>query len=355
MSILIFMVRLKIHIGHRTPLSVDLVPGVYTLGSDEENTIAINLSGIASRQLEIQVSESMQVHVRNLSDLDELKVDGKTVVRSFVAPGAIVISGPLVLMVELLMGGSEGEAGADKSPSEAVSKVRRSHYISELWTAFRYPMSNDSLFILVGIGVVGLLTNLFAGVLGWAISLVSIFIGVYILLMFSEIIKSTVRGEDEMPSDPSFTYDWDGVRDLVVPLYGMMLLPALPFVLSQFWYEAPVWLPPVLAAGAVVYVPMGLLILTVTDDFWAAHPVNICLSICRAPFGYFCVLVFLVPVIGISYVMEFDHEAVRHMNRYLMAVISAVASFLGVYMVFVWARMLGIFYRSYQDRLQWEG
>ncbi len=63
---------------------------------------------------------------------------------------------------------------------------------------------------------------------------------------------------------------------------------------------------------------------------------------------------FLVPVIGISHVMEFDPEAVRHVNRYVLGVISAVASFLGVYMAFVWARMLGIFYRSYQDRLQWE-
>ncbi len=348
------MVRLKIHIGQRSPLDIDLAPGTYTLGADEGNTIVVNLPGIALRQLEIKVSETMQVHVRNLSDLDELKVDGKSVTRSFVGPGSIAISGPVVLMVELLSEGLgvSGQVGKDH-PGTAAKAVTVG-YVRELLAAFRYPMSNDSLFTLAGIGLVMLVSGLFSGVIGLVGTLISIFIGIYVLLLFSEIIKVTIQGEDEMPTDTGFSYDWESLREFVVPLYAMVLLPSLPLALVRYWPDAPAWLPSVLAGFAVVYIPMGLLIMTVTDNFWAAHPFNIAISVWRAPFGYACVAVFLLPLVGLSEITGFEPESIRSMNRFLLSLLSSIFYIVGVYMAFVWARMLGVFYRHYRHQLRWE-
>jgi hypothetical protein len=78
------------------------------------------------------------------------------------------------------------------------------------------------------------------------------------------------------------------------------------------------------------------------------------LSILRAPVGYFGVLILLVLIVGS---MSFIGDSVRPMaggHRYVTIGLNTLLRIVELYLAFVWARALGLYYRSNRIRLQWE-
>ena len=344
------MIRLQIHSGNRNPVSVELPRGVYTIGSDEQCAIVVDRPGVAPRQLEITVRDQLQVFVRNLSEADDLSVDGQVLAESFVAPGELVVGGSVVVMVELLELTEESALSVDEKDRGLASQSVWAFYAALLRSS-RYPFDGHCLFLLAGVGVVIGLSNLFVGILG---TILGYFVGLYLLLMFREIIVSTIRGDDRMPSEPQINFDWDELKELIVPIYAIVLFPMLPFILVRFWTEAPDWLRPALGLAALFYIPMGMLLLIVTDEFWAAHPINIVRSILRAPGAYLGVLGLLLPIVGLGFLFDISEVELMRENRILGMVLATVLSLVECYFLFVWARALGLYYRWYRHSLQWE-
>jgi hypothetical protein len=343
------MVRLRIHIGNREPLSLDVGPGLYTLGRADENTIVVDLPGLCEKQIEFRVSEALQVFVRDLSDRGELTISGRSVFESFVKPSEIVTSGGVIVMVDLL-GGEPSESDQPSVENQSAGPG----FFQLLPDAFKYPLQGDTMFVVTSVAVVGGLVSLFAGLMSFVGMLIGWAIGIYLLLTFREIITSTINGEDRIPAEPLTLFNREELKEVLVPLFAIVLLPMLPFHLSRNWPDAPDWLHPTFGFLALVYIPMGILLLLVTGGGWAAHPGNVILSILRAPVGYFGVLILLVLIVGS---MSFIGDSVRPMaggHRYVTIGLNTLLRIVELYLAFVWARALGLYYRSNRIRLQWE-
>lgn len=343
------MIRVRIHVGSREPLSVDLAPGTYSLGRSDDNTIVVDVPSLSSKQIEILVTDSLQVFVKDLSGRGEMIIGGRSVVESFVKPGDIVSSGGVVVMLDLL-----GDEQTDQSNPLDESQLSRPGFLRELPGAFKYPLHGDTILIVVSIAVLGGFAQLFAGLFTMIGMLLGLAIGIYLVLLFREIITSTINGEDQMPAEPPISFDWEELKAVIVPMYAIVLFPMLPFILSQFWPDAPVWLRPTFGFLAFVYIPMALLLLLVTDEFWAAHPGNVFLSILRAPIDYLGVLSLLLAVVGLMFLMDFSNGPLLGKNRYLMIGMNTLLELAEIYLLFAWARALGLFYRHNRGRLQWE-
>lgn len=339
------MVRLLVHIGQRQPVSVELGPGTYTIGRSENNTIVVDLPGIAPKHVEVRVTENLQTFVKALDD-SELQLDGRSKRESFVKPGDIVTTSGIVLMIELVR-----SAGNERGDSDEHGIVQGRSFTREVVSAYLYPFRGDAAFVIAGVVVALVGAELLGSILG---TLIGLLIGVYLISLFREIVTSTIHGEDEMTSDPPMSFNWDELREMVVPIYAMVLFPSLPFILLRFWPDAPDWVRPSLAVFAFVYVPMGLLLLLVTDDFWAAHPLNVFPSIGRAFGGYSLVLVALIPIVGIGYLSSLSDEMVRSLPRWLLIGAGALLGVMEIYLVLVWARILGLYYRRYREDLAWD-
>ena len=343
------MVRLRIHIGNREPLSVDLGPGLYTLGRADENTIVVDLPGLCEKQIEFRVSEALQVFVKDLSDRGELTISGRSVFESFVKPSEIVTSGGVIVMVDLI---SDEHVEGDQSSSENQSVGPG--FFELLPSAFRYPIQGDTMFVVISIAVVGGLASLFAGLIMFAGMFIGFAIGIYLLLTFREIITSTINGEDQMPVETLNLFSWQEQKEVLAPLFAIVLLPMLPFHFSRFWTDAPDWLHPTFGFLAFVYIPMGMLLILVTGEFFAAHPGNVFLSILRAPLGYLGVLIVLAPVVGLMSYIDVSGRSMGGGNRYLTIGVNTLLQIVEIYLLFVWARVLGLYYRCNRFQLQWE-
>ena len=343
------MVRLRIHVGNREPLSIDVGPGLYTLGRADENTIVVDLPGLSEKQIEFRVSEALQVFVRDLSDRDELTISGRSVFESFVKPSEIVASGGVIVMVDLL----GGEPSLSDLPS-AKNQSAGPGLFQLLPGAFKYPLQGDTMFVVTSIAVVGGLISVFAGLLMYFGMFIGFAIGIYLLLTFREIITSTIGGEDCMPAETLTFSSWEEQKEVLVPIIAIVLLPMLPFHLSRYWTDAPDWLHPTFGFLALVYIPMGLLLIQVTGEFWAAHPWNVILSILRAPVDYVGVLILLIPIVGPMYFIDDSLRTMGWGNRFVAIVVNMLLQFVEIYFLFVWARALGLYYRCNRIRLQWE-
>ncbi len=344
------MIKLQIHSGNRSPVSVDLPRGVYSLGADERCAIVVDRPGIGPEQLEITVTEQYQVFVRNLSDADDLSVDGQRQVESFVAPGELVVAGGVVVTVEFL--GVPGDAVTATETGERVkSPCSLWSFYAMILRAFGYPLDGDCLFVLASLGLLIGISSAFVGLVGIGLGLL---VGFYLLTMFREIVLSTIRGEDRMPNEPSFSFSWDELREFVVPIYAIVLFPMLPFILVRYWTDAPDWLRPTLGVIALCYIPMGMLLLIVTDEFWAAHPINVVRSVLRAPGGYLGIVLLFSAIVWVGSLIDFSESEIMRSSRILRIILGTVLHLVECYVLFVWARALGLYYRWYRQSLQWE-
>lgn len=342
------MVRLVFHVGNREPVELDLKPGVYSLGSGEGNTIVVDLPEVSPEHIAIRITESLQVFLRDVGEDDGLRVNGQQVTESFVKPGDLVTAGSMVIAVEPVVN-RVSESGAGDSNGDRVG------FFASIPGAFRYPFTNDSAFIVAGVVVVLGVSNVLGGLMFWVGALLGLAVGIFLLSLFREIILATVHGEDAMPSEQSMSFDWDEIKETLLPFYALVLLAAVPIHYSR--YLGQEWLQPFLGLMAFLYIPMGILLIGVTGEFLAANPFNVVLSIVRAPLGYLGVLLTGLPVIGLVYFTDsvlWNRDTAEPPSRIVISILSLVVELFEIYFLFVWARILGLYYRFYRHRLCWE-
>ena len=99
---------------------------------------------------------------------------------------------------------------------------------------------------------------------------------------------------------------------------------------------------------------MAMLLYLVTDEFFAAHPWNVLVSAFRAPLRYGLVVVFLLPIAGLGLLQDFSEAGARWGGRIVAILVSGGVGLIQVYFLFVWGRVLGLFYRHHRYHLNWD-
>ena len=174
----------------------------------------------------------------------------------------------------------------------------------------------------------------------------------YVAAYYFEVIEHTVHGKSEAPPWPDLSSYWD---DIIVPgiqMLGITLISSVPLILV-IWQLAEAddtWLsPPVLIASLLkwIYFPMATLAVVCNGSVWAALPQRVLPSLIRCLPGYLvCAAAFA------------SAEIVHAFFDAFVGWIPIVGFMLGwvsfMYAMLVQARLTGLIYLRYQDRIRWD-
>ena len=242
----------------------------------------------------------------------------------------------------------------------AARAAARATFASELANAFYYPLKRDGLTLLATGTIFLTLLNgalylcQFAPIYGWVASGI---LGIYGIGYFSSalrrIVTSSATGEEAMPDWPDVT-DFSG--DILGPflqLVGTLIISFLPaivvrlFVPKEFAHVDEARLAAEVFGYA--YFPMAFLALSMLDSIGAVNPVLVVVAISKMPGKY------LVTILVFAAVMVVRATSRTYLPRFLPIpfVPGVLSSFVGLYLLTVLARILGLLYRDNKAKLGW--
>jgi len=236
--------------------------------------------------------------------------------------------------------------------------------------AFLYPLAKDGVVLLVT-GTVffciieaGTWFARYAAAkglgLGTAISLAFLLLitafGVgYLANYLRRVVTSTAMGEQAPPDWPELT-DFSG--DILSPLFQLAVTvlaclgPAI--IVGMFVEGNETWgQAAVLAASGLgaIYFPMAFLAVAMFDSLAALNPLLIAPSIAKVPGQY----LLTVALLGIVLAVQWSGDYFLREIIPIPIVPSVISTLIGLYLLMVEARVLGLLYLLNQERLAWFG
>ena len=191
--------------------------------------------------------------------------------------------------------------------------------------------------------VIGLISILFLTVFGFG----------YLFAFMKSIITSTAQGSQVLPDWPDVS-EW--MEDIVLP-FGQMLgttvfsfLPVVGlWVAEMLGVDVPVWLVMAAFIAGGLYYPMGLLSVAMHDTVAGLNPLLVVVSILRVPREYIvCCL-----VLGSVFAVRALTVTFLPMILPIPIVPYVLAGFIGLYLITVLTRILGLLYLAKHNELGW--
>lgn len=408
------MPKLMIDTGGPEPTEIELKPGPNSFGSSPENDFQIDHPSVSPFHCEIQINADRAV-IRDLDSGDGTFVDQEPIREAVLRPGQSLRVGEVEMVFESLRlppptpTQSIGETPFELAASTpAEPRICRNHpqtkaeFLCErcrkafckpcvkrrqvgkmllsfcpacgdaclpldapadpaqraaaslptlAGQAFVYPFKRNGLALMIGgtlfLGILDFISRL--PLLGLFALLIGGFASAYVCAYLQRIIQSSAQGEAEMPSWPEMT---DFREDILGP--ALRFLGAFAFCLGPglLWFR----LAPdefkhfgVLLLGlGGLYLPMGLLAIAMYDDLSGLNPVLVIVSMLRAPLAYFGICFLIAAVLAAGIAIDFFSDQVR-----IPILTSLAFAFAGLYLQVVTMRILGLFYYTQQERLDW--
>ena len=252
-------------------------------------------------------------------------------------------------------------AAADEAPELSFTR--------QIMGAFKYPLKGDGM-ILIAVGTVLFLLMdgakmiaRFAPIYGWAaVGILTVMGTGYLMAYMRRILNASALGEDEMPGWPEIS---DYSSDIVSPFRQLMVTilfcfaPAIGLTIYAA-YSAfhgtgdgdTAWLGWVTMASILlgcVYFPMAFMAVAMFDSIGAVNPLLIIPSIAKVLKEY----VLTVVVLGIILVLRW--LVGNHLGAILPVPLlpTIISSLLGLYLLIVEMRILGLLYRNKKYELGW--
>lgn len=378
---------------------LELKPGMNTLGRGEENDFPIEHSSVSAAHCVVSVLNS-GVIIKDSGSIHGTFVDGKPVEESVLFPGQLIRLGEVTLRFD----GKASAPGAVVAPAvdrfcKAHPKAASRYYCGAcgeascglcvstsmvagrpkrfcracggecaalfdesapaapafarlIGGAFLYPFKNDGL-ILLGAGTVFfLLVNFAARSLPLLGLVMTIFGTGYLISYMQRILSSSAMGEDRMPDWPDFS-SW---ADLVAPFFQFLctlvacFAPAI--LIGIFGSKDEMIMkwghPAAIVFGCVIF-PMAFTAVTMFDSLAALNPILIIPSILKIPFAY----LLAVTILLVAYATGWVGDRYLGMLLPIPIVPGVVSEFLGLYLMTVEMRILGLLYWTKKDELGW--
>lgn len=242
--------------------------------------------------------------------------------------------------------------------------------------SFTYPVRGTGIVILL-IGMI-----IFAGIRLGNLMMVSglltlsirnillgiglqVILGGYLFTLLQNMIHSTAAGDNEVPELSGINF----LEDILLPfcrLLGLVLVCFVPAI--ALLVVAAVAKSPIAAIGVFpatlfgcIYFPMAFLAVAILDTLGAVNPLVIIPSILKVPGEYVVAVVVLTAVMVFSKVGDIllEHAFPEGFYTKSIAVLLAMLgvkfiwSLVGVYLLMVNTRVLGLLYLSKKDKLGW--
>jgi DNA-directed RNA polymerase subunit RPC12/RpoP len=274
----------------------------------------------------------------------------------------------LKLADEQIRESSEIEAAIEQRPVSAEQLAEDEQAESDgrrklpwIIDIFLYPVSLSGLthlaiFTIVPTLIAILRTSL--GIAGRIVGLLGFIINILIFLYmgwyFTECVRDSAKGGIRAPeafASMGAGEMWSQMQ-LIIGSFLILLSPAFFYNLYTGNLDAIYW--GLLITGSFFF-PMGLLACIMFDSIRGLNPVLLLGSIFSTFFQY-CGLVLLVIAIFFSFTKLISMLGLEGEQQPSGVILLAggVFYFIGLYIVFVIAHLIGRFYWRYQDKLNWE-
>lgn len=252
--------------------------------------------------------------------------------------------------------------------SECVTLLKRPeapedrviNFYTELPRAFEYPFRAEGM-VLLTVGTLFYLivesatyVSRFAGLIGLvSVIFLTVFGFGYLFAFMKSIITSTAQGSQVLPDWPDVS-EW--AEDIVLP-FGQMLgtavfsfLPVVGlWVAEALGIDVPVWLFIAAIVVSSFYYPMGLLSVAMHDTVIGLNPLLIVISISRVIREY---LVCWLVLAGVFAVRQLTIAFLPKILP-LPIVPYVISGFVGLYLLTVLTRILGLMYLAKKNELGW--
>ncbi len=227
-----------------------------------------------------------------------------------------------------------------------------------LISSFAYPFKGNGWILLTTGTVFFGILDFASAFAGPAAILVAVFASGYMLSYLKSIILASAQGEEEMPAYPEFSSFSD---DILTPFLQMMTPIVLCLMPGLFWFfravaaldhggtVGAVVLPLVLVVVGALYLPMALLGVAMMDTVGGVNPVLVIPSILRIPGSYLAACFVLFLAVGGAMVFDILMGGLAK----IPILPGALSGFVGLYLLAVEGRILGLIYLRNQRVLSW--
>jgi hypothetical protein len=236
----------------------------------------------------------------------------------------------------------------------------RARFVQQVAQAFYFPLRRDG-FILLAAGTFFLCVlntaqffSSFAPLYGLMATLI---LGVggtgYLTSFFRRIVTGSATGEETMPDWPDIT---DFTSDILWPflqLLGTLTVSFLPAIVVLLFVPKDYAFSSALRTAAFIlgcaYFPMAFLAVSMLDSIAAANPIMVLPAILKVPLKYFLTVGVFAGVLVVAWTGD------THLPAFLPVplVPTILSSFLGLYLLTVLMRVLGLLYRDSKEALHW--
>lgn len=229
--------------------------------------------------------------------------------------------------------------------------------------AFRYPVVGDGLILLIGgtiffgfldaanyIAINSLKYGQMRALMMRAI-LVTFVLGTgYLFSYLKKVVYSTAAGEQQMPDWPDLS-EWHA--DIVSPMFQFVVISLISFgpaIGLAIWLQGEnPWAVWATAVAGCFYFPMAMLGVAMFDSLAALNPFFVVGSILKVPKAYALAAVVFAGIVGIRWLTE----AVVRFVIPVPLLPALLADLVGLYLLIVETRILGLLYLSQKARLHW--
>ncbi len=213
-----------------------------------------------------------------------------------------------------------------------------------------YPFTTDGISLLL-LGTLLYLVLDFAALFDIRVAIIA---SGYLFAYMQKIIICTAAGEEELPAWPDLREWWlDIVRPCLMMLWtgAVSFGPAFIYMIASAQSEADMRMPilfPLFAWG-LLYFPMALLAVAMSDSMAMANPLIVIPAITRLSTQYMLACVLFFAMVALRFVIE------GLLNRFLPIPIlpTIIAGFISLYFLAVEMRMLGTMYYLNRRKLGW--
>jgi hypothetical protein len=226
--------------------------------------------------------------------------------------------------------------------------------------ALLYPLRGDGFILLFTGGLLYLLmdgagiVSRFAGMVGvLAIVFLTVLGSGYLVAYMRRIVTSSAAGENTLPDWPDLS---DLGSDIILPFLQLAGTVAISFapaiVLTIFPPEDSPWVGGVVIASVLIgcfYFPMAFTAVAMFDSVTAVNPLLVIPSILKIPLAYLSTVMLFAAVLILRWLGH------TFLPRILPVPILSwsICSFLGLYLLIVEMRILGLLYWTKKDELAW--
>jgi hypothetical protein len=353
---------------------LELQPGPNRLGRGADNHVQISDPSVSGVHCEVIVDDAL--YVRDLNSTNGTYVDGRRVQESPLLVGQTLRLGSVDLIYE-----SGGAAKTSDTPvriTSAPSMLAPSPtppigvderftapstartFGQDLSNAFTYPLRDGIILLICGTVFFTLFDALQSiarptFMLGRSgLLIVGLFSSGYLCAFLQKILVASSNGESRLPDWPDFTDWWN---DIIRPLLLFTVAGVVSFgpaLACLVWAEvaeepaAQIAFFATLGLG-LIYFPMAVLAVCISDGFMAVTPLTVIPSILRIPGPYIIACIVLLLICGVNLLSEHVLEEMIPIS-FLKKL---PGTFLALYFSIVEMHVLGVLYYHHRKKLGW--